>query len=222
MGVVVYLPTVRTDWTLMSGFGRDFALIIRLDTVSSCLLTTRGSGSCKYGIGGWAYYIQDCRGQLLDQRTGAQLRATNNRMELLAVLRALEALPVPSAVEVFTDSQYVQRGLTEFLPRWLLEPQGLDGRPNSTLWRELITQCERHRVRCSWVRGHSGNSINEIMDMRARTAAIRVIREAAAQRAESAGAIAGDRPAPSRTDGAISDDQTPVQQESLRRELAQT
>jgi ribonuclease HI len=133
---------------------------------------TDGSSLGNPGIGGWAYHVENPRGQFVAQACGSRLRATNNRMELLAVVMALQSIPNPASVQVFTDSQYVERGLREFLPRWLAEPNEIRIRKNGRLWLQLAEQCQRHRVRCTWTPGHSGNTNNELVDHLARNAAL--------------------------------------------------
>lgn len=133
---------------------------------------TDGSSLDNPGVAGWAYHIEDPRGHLFAQTSGSRLRATNNRMELLAVVLALQAIPEPASVQVFTDSQYVERGLRDFLPRWLAEPSEFRTHKNGQLWLQLAEQCQRHRVRCTWTPGHSGNTNNDLVDHLARNAAM--------------------------------------------------
>jgi len=92
---------------------------------------------------------------------------TNNRMELMAVIRALEALKRPCSVCVVTDSQYVRNGMTQWLPNWKKRNwKTADRKPvrNADLWKQLDVACDRHDVEWQWVRGHQGNSGNERAD----------------------------------------------------------
>lgn len=94
-------------------------------------------------------------------------------MELLAAIRALEALPEPSEVVLWTDSRYLQQGITEWLPRWKARGWRRSGGgevKNLDLWKRLDWLCQRHRVQWHWVRGHSGHPENERVDHLARLA----------------------------------------------------
>jgi ribonuclease HI len=124
------------------------------------------------GPGGWAAIVRYSDGveQVL---TGNAPQTTNNRMELTAVIEALRALPQSSRVAVNTDSQYVRRGIGEWLPGWVAAGwRTRSGRPvaNADLWRVLREQAARHTIDWRWVRGHSGNPDNERVDRLARAA----------------------------------------------------
>ena len=98
---------------------------------------------------------------------GGEKRTTNNRMELLAVIRALEALNKPSDVRIHTDSQYVQKGISEWIHAWKKRNWlTADRKPvkNDDLWRELDFLAQRHRIEWLWVRGHAGHDGNEYAD----------------------------------------------------------
>jgi ribonuclease HI len=91
--------------------------------------------------------------------TGAERDTTNNRMELRAAIEALRALKTPSQVELFTDSEYLQRGMTEWMAGWLKRK---NKRPaNWGLWQELLEAARPHTVHWRWVPGHAGNPLNE-------------------------------------------------------------
>ena len=117
-------------------------------------------GACKGnpGPGGWgALLIAGAREKELFGGEGA---TTNNRMELTAVIRALEALTLPSDVELHTDSQYVKNGIESWIHGWKRNGwKTSDRKPvkNAELWRELDAQAARHRVRWHWVKGHADN-----------------------------------------------------------------
>lgn len=124
-------------------------------------------GSCRGnpGPGGWAaLLIAKERERTL---TGAEALTTNNRMELTAAIRGLQALKRACAVRLHTDSQYVIRGVTEWLPDWKRrEWRTADKKPvkNVDLWRELDTLAQRHAIDWRWVRGHTGIERNEQVD----------------------------------------------------------
>jgi len=114
-------------------------------------------GACKGnpGPGGWGAILQmDGKEKEL---FGGEPQTTNNRMELMAVIRALETLKPPCEVAVYTDSQYVQKGISEWLHDW--KPV-----KNVDLWRELDRLAGMHRVAWHWVRGHAGHPENERAD----------------------------------------------------------
>lgn len=124
-------------------------------------------GACKGnpGPGGWAAVLEyDGREREL---SGGEKMTTNNRMELLAAIRALEALKRPCQVELITDSQYVKQGITSWMANWKRRAwRTADGSEvkNRDLWEALDRQAQRHQVQWFWVRGHSGNAGNERVD----------------------------------------------------------
>ena len=124
-------------------------------------------GACKGnpGPGGWGALLRS--GTQERELYGGDPATTNNRMELTAVIRALEALKRPSSVEVYTDSEYVKKGITEWLAAWKRRGwKTADRKPvkNTDLWRELDELAGRHEVRWHWVRGHAGHPENERAD----------------------------------------------------------
>jgi ribonuclease HI len=124
-------------------------------------------GACKGnpGPGGWGVVLQMDGNE--KELFGGETLTTNNRMELTAVIRALEALKSPHHVEVYTDSQYVQKGISEWLPQWKRRGwRTADRKPvkNADLWRELERLASAHRVKWHWVRGHAGHEENERAD----------------------------------------------------------
>jgi len=124
-------------------------------------------GACRGnpGPGGWGALLT--AGEHVKELSGAEPLTTNNRMELTAVIRALEALKRPSVVEVYTDSQYVQKGISEWLPDWKRRGwKTADKKPvkNRELWEELDRMRAQHRVTWHWVRGHAGHPENERAD----------------------------------------------------------
>lgn len=105
--------------------------------------------------------------------SGGEAATTNNRMELMAIIRSLEALKRPCQITLHTDSTYVMKGMNEWLPRWKLKNwKTAAGKPvkNVDLWQRLEQAIERHRVDWKWVKGHSGVPENERADELARLA----------------------------------------------------
>jgi ribonuclease HI len=124
-------------------------------------------GACKGnpGPGGWGALLR--AGAHERELFGGERATTNNRMELTAVIRALEVLKQPSRVEVYTDSEYVKNGITEWLAAWKRRGwRTADRKPvkNVDLWRALEAAAARHEVSWHWVRGHSGHAENERAD----------------------------------------------------------
>lgn len=124
-------------------------------------------GACKGnpGPGGWGVYLQS--GDHVKELYGGELNTTNNRMELTAVIEGLNALKKRCSIDVYTDSQYVRKGVLEWMPKWKLNGwKTSDKKPvkNSDLWQTLDEASVRHLVRWHWVKGHSGNPGNEKAD----------------------------------------------------------
>lgn len=124
-------------------------------------------GACKGnpGIGGWGALLVTNGHR--KEISGGEPNTTNNRMEMTAVIRALESLKRPSTVEVHTDSQYVQKGISEWMPGWKRRNwRTADGKPvkNQDLWLQLDALSQLHRIEWKWVRGHAGHPENERAD----------------------------------------------------------
>lgn len=140
-------------------------------------------GACRGnpGPGGWAVLMR--YGAHEKELSGAELLTTNNRMELRAVIAGLKALKRRSRVRLTTDSQYVQKGVSEWLPDWKARHWRTAGKKpvkNEDLWRELDEAAGRHEVRFEWVRGHAGNPENERVDQLANAAIDRLLAEGGA------------------------------------------
>jgi ribonuclease HI len=132
------------------------------------------------GPGGWGALLR--HGEHEKELAGGEPDTTNNRMELLAAIRALEALREPCRVVLHTDSQYVQKGISEWIGGWQRRGwKTADGKPvkNDDLWRALLVAQKPHKVDWRWVRGHSGHVENERVDQLAREAALRIKEKAA-------------------------------------------
>lgn len=124
-------------------------------------------GACKGnpGPGGWGAMLQ--YGDQTQEIFGGEAMTTNNRMELMAVIQALTALNESCSVDVFTDSQYVVKGMSEWLAGWKKKQwQTADKKPvkNRELWQTLDAASLRHVVRWHWVKGHAGHPGNERAD----------------------------------------------------------
>jgi len=124
-------------------------------------------GACKGnpGPGGWGALLKI--GERERELFGGEPQTTNNRMELTAVIRALEALSGPCTVEVYTDSQYVQKGVSEWIGDWKRRGwRTADKKPvkNVDLWRELDRLAGAHRISWHWIKGHAGHPENERAD----------------------------------------------------------
>jgi len=138
--------------------------------IPEVLLFTDGACSGNPGPGGWAFVLQHPASGKQLQRSGAERETTNNRMELLAVIRGLEALRRRSRVKLVTDSTYVGKGIRQWLPKW--KAQGWRRREgkrlvpikNEELWRRLDQLLQRHQVEVEVVRGHAGHPENERCD----------------------------------------------------------
>src|SRR5215217_671136 len=140
---------------------------------------TDGGADPNPGTGGWAAVLLDKATGTVRELSGGEGRATNNRMELTAAIRALEALTRPCKVRLYTDSQYLRKGITEWLPGWIARGwKRKDGElQNEDLWRRLAELIKEHDIRWDWVKGHAGNKWNERADQLA-TLAIREQRAA--------------------------------------------
>ncbi len=130
---------------------------------------TDGACSGNPGPGGWGAILRV--GEHEKEISGGERATTNNRMELMAAIRALEALTSASAVLLHTDSRYVMDGLTKWMPKWKANGwKTSDKKPvkNEDLWRALDEAVSRHKVAWKWVAGHSGHPENERADALAR------------------------------------------------------
>ena len=133
-------------------------------------------GSClgNPGPGGWAAVLRHQGRER--ELSGGEVLTTNNRMELMAAIMALEALTEPCQITLQTDSQYVRQGITEWMANWVRrnwKTAGGDPVKNRDLWERLHAAKQTHKIEWRWVKGHSGNPDNERVDVLARDAAIR-------------------------------------------------
>ena len=146
------------------------------------VVTIYTDGACigNPGPGGWAAVVQD--GARRTELSGRFRQTTNNRMELRAAIEALEALDRPAKVELYTDSQYLRQGITNWIHTWQRNGWRTSAKTpvkNADLWRWLLSAVERHRpaggVTWHWVRGHAGHPLNERADELANEAARSVV-----------------------------------------------
>ena len=124
-------------------------------------------GACRGnpGPGGWGAVLR--HGAHEKTLCGGEAETTNNRMELMAAIQALEALRSPCEVTLYTDSVYVRNGITEWLDGWRRRGWKTASKQpvkNRELWQRLDAAAQRHRIDWRWVRGHSGNAGNEHAD----------------------------------------------------------
>jgi len=136
---------------------------------------TDGACDPNPGVGGWAAVLRH-KGRYREM-SGGEARSTNNRMELTAAIKAIEALTRPSKVLLHTDSEYLQKGITQWLPAWkrLNWRRKTGAIKNLDLWRRLDELIQTHDVAWRWVPGHAGDPANERCDELA-TAEIRKLR----------------------------------------------
>lgn len=124
-------------------------------------------GACKGnpGVGGWGALLRHNKHE--KSLCGGEFDTTNNRMELTAAIKALEALSEPCAVDLYTDSQYVRRGILEWMASWKRRNwRSSNGSAvkNKDLWQALDNAQQKHQVEWHWVKGHAGNEGNEKAD----------------------------------------------------------
>jgi ribonuclease HI len=142
-----------------------------MTTEAAVVIYTDGACSGNPGPGGWGAILiyGDHRKEILD----GEAETTNNRMELMAAIKALEALKKPSRVELHTDSSYLKNGITGWIVRWKANGwRTANKKPvkNVELWQRLDKARERHQIDWRWVRGHAGHPDNERADELAREA----------------------------------------------------
>jgi ribonuclease HI len=147
--------------------------------VSGIEIYTDGACRGNPGPGGWAALLR--MGEREREISGAEPHTTNNRMELTAVIRALQALKRPVQARVYTDSEYVRRGISEWLPAWKARGwRTADRKPvkNQDLWQQLEELARNHRIEWHWVPGHAGVPDNERVDRLANEAIDALSRQA--------------------------------------------
>ena len=135
-------------------------------------------GACKGnpGVGGWGAWLK--YNEQEKSLFGGEENTTNNRMEMTAVIRALEALKRPSVVKLYTDSVYVQKGMMEWMAGWKAKNwRTANKKPvkNDDLWKQLDTLSNQHQIELVWVKGHAGNEGNERADQLANAGVAQVL-----------------------------------------------
>jgi ribonuclease HI len=132
-------------------------------------LYTDGACSGNPGPGGWGVVLR--MGQHEKELFGGEAATTNNRMELMAVIEGLRALKRPVQASIYTDSQYVMKGMNEWIKGWKArgwKTASKEPVKNVDLWQALDTECARHELKWHWVKGHAGHVENERADALAR------------------------------------------------------
>ncbi len=131
------------------------------------LLFTDGACSGNPGPGGWAFVLKHPASGSVREESGGEAETTNNRMEMTAAIRGLQTLTRPSRVELWSDSEYVLKGLREWLAGWKARGWKTAAKKpvkNVDLWQELDELVQAHRLTFHWVRGHDGHPENERCD----------------------------------------------------------
>jgi ribonuclease HI len=135
------------------------------DALSHVVIHTDGGAAPNPGAGGWAAILSF--GDRDKELKGGEPDTTNNRMELMAAISALEALKRPCRVDLHTDSKYVQQGISQWIHNWKRNGwKTADKKPvkNGELWQRLDAAVAHHQVRWHWVKGHAGHEFNERAD----------------------------------------------------------
>jgi len=138
---------------------------------SEVIIYTDGACSGNPGPGGWAALLKF--GSHEKELSGGERQTTNNRMELTAAIEALKALKRPCQVRFYTDSEYLRKGITEWMENWKRRGWKTSGKKpvkNQDLWQALDREIEDHTIEWHWVRGHAGQRENERVDQLAREA----------------------------------------------------
>ncbi len=129
-------------------------------------ITIYTDGGCdpNPGPGGWGVVILSAQGKR--EFSGSDPNSTNNRMELTAAIQALNSVHSPAEITLYTDSQYLQRGIDEWMPKWLAKNWRGSSGPvaNQDLWKALLEAAKPHKITWRWLRGHTGDVNNTRAD----------------------------------------------------------
>jgi len=153
----------------------DSQSLIKTNRMKKVVIHSDGGCHGNPGPGGWAATL--CYGRHQREISGGEAATTNNRMELLAAIEALNALKEPCEIDFHTDSKYVQNGVTAWMKTWKLRGWRTQSkRPvkNVDLWRALDAATARHKVTWHWVKGHAGHAGNERCDLLANEAIAKI------------------------------------------------
>ena len=131
-------------------------------------------GSClnNPGNGGWAAIIND--NEIIKKISGSVKNTTNNKMELMAPIMALQEIDKNNEIEIYTDSQYVRLGITEWIHKWIKnnwQTSKKEPVKNKELWIQLYELTKSYKIKWIWVKAHAGNALNEEVDLLAKKAA---------------------------------------------------
>ena len=131
-------------------------------------------GSClnNPGNGGWAAIIND--NEIIKKISGSVKNTTNNKMELMAPIMALQEIDKNNEIEIYTDSQYVRLGITEWIHKWIKnnwQTSKKEPVKNKELWMQLYELTKSYNIKWIWVKAHAGNALNEEVDLLAKKAA---------------------------------------------------
>ena len=147
------------------------------DKYDEIILYSDGACSGNPGPGGWGVVLKEMGARRTREFSGGEKQTTNNRMELMAVIRGLEAIKNRSKVAVVTDSQYLVKGMTEWIDNWIAKRwRTANKKPvkNVDLWQRLLELAGKHQVSWQWIEGHTGHPENERCDKLAVAAAARL------------------------------------------------
>ncbi len=146
-------------------------MAVLVSAMKHVIIYTDGACSGNPGPGGWGAVL--IHGPHQREISGSEKQTTNNRMEMTAALEALRALKTPCKVSLHTDSNYLLKGMTEWLPGWKARGwRTADKKPvlNVDLWQALEEEARRHHIDWHWVKGHNGHELNELADRLATSA----------------------------------------------------
>ncbi|MBW1901794.1 MAG: ribonuclease HI [Deltaproteobacteria bacterium] len=132
---------------------------------------TDGACSGNPGPGGYGAILK--YGEEIREISGYEIETTNNQMQMIAIIDALRQLKRPCRIRIATDSQYVVKGMTEWLPGWIKRNSLTSQKKpvlNKTLWEEILGLSKRHKIEWKWIKGHNGHPYNERCDQLARDA----------------------------------------------------
>lgn len=140
-------------------------------TQSTVMIFTDGACRGNPGPGGWGVILR--YNEVEKTLSGSEDHTTNNRMEMMAAIRGLNALKKPCRVEIYTDSEYLQKGMSQWIAKWRSNNWKTSANKpvkNRDLWQELDAEVNRHEVHWHWIKGHNGHPMNERADELARVA----------------------------------------------------